>query len=184
MMAEVYNAVKGEDYVMALGRSYRLAPGIWEFTQPRQYCGEGGGGGLGYGPAGAVGVALALKDTGKLPVACLGDGDFLMTCTALWTAVHYKLPLLVVLRNNRSYYNDEEHQQLIAEVRQRPMENAWIGMKTIDPPVDIATVARGFGCYAEGPVEDPDALQPTLARAVEQVRQGNVAVVDVIVKPR
>jgi acetolactate synthase-1/2/3 large subunit len=184
MMAEVYNAVKNEDWVLALGRSYRLAPGIWEFTQPRQYCGEGGGGGLGYGTGGAVGVALAHKDTGKLPVAMIGDGDFMMACTALWTAVHYKQPLLVLIRNNRSYYNDEEHQQLIAEVRQRPMENAWIGMKTIDPAVDLATVARGFGCWAEGPVEDPNALGPALQRAVDQVRQGNVAFLDVIVKPR
>jgi thiamine pyrophosphate-dependent acetolactate synthase large subunit-like protein len=184
MMAEVYNAVKDEDWVLALGRSYRLAPGIWEFTQSRQYCGEGGGGGLGYGPGGAVGVALAHKDTGKLPVAMIGDGDFMMTCTALWTAVHYKLPLLVLIRNNRSYYNDEEHQQLIAEVRQRPMENAWIGMKTIDPAVDLATVARGFGCWAEGPIEGPDALAPAIKRAVDQVRQGNVAFLDVIVKPR
>ncbi len=181
---ELYNAVKSEDFVLALGRASRLAPGTWEFTKARQYCGDSGGGGLGYGTPAAVGAALALKDTGKLAVAALGDGDFMMACTALWTAVHYKLPLLIVLRNNRSYYNDEEHQQLIAEVRQRPEENAWIGMKTIEPPVDIATVARGFGCYAEGPVDDPAALQATLARAVEQVRQGNVAVVDVVVKPR
>jgi acetolactate synthase I/II/III large subunit len=184
MMGEVYDAVKNEDWVLALGRSYRLAPGIWQFDQPRQYCGEGGGGGLGYGPGGAVGVALAHKDTGKLPIAMIGDGDFLMAPQALWTAVHYKLPLLCFIRNNHSYYNDEEHQQLIAQVRNRPEENAWIGMRMDDPNPDFATLARSFGCWAEGPVTDPDQLRPAIDRALDQVRQGNVALVDVIVKPR
>jgi acetolactate synthase-1/2/3 large subunit len=184
LMAEVYHAVQGEDWVLALGRPGRLAPGIWEFTQPRQYCGDSGGGGLGYGPGAAVGVALACKDTGQLPVAIIGDGDFMMAPQALWTAAHYQLPLLVVIRNNRSYYNDEEHQLRVAEVRSRPVENAWIGMRTTDPPPDMASIARGMGCWAEGPIADPDALGPALARAVEQVRRGQVALVDAICAPR
>jgi acetolactate synthase-1/2/3 large subunit len=184
LTTELQNAVKNEDWALAIGRSYRLAPGIWEFNEPRQYCGESGGGGLGYGPGGAVGVALAMKDTGKMAVAMIGDGDFLMDASALWTAAHYKLPLLVVVRNNRSYYNDEEHQQLIAEVRNRPAENAWIGMRMFDPPPDFATIARGHGCWAEGPIENPEDLGPALQRAVEQVRQGNVALVDAIVQAR
>ncbi|HZU07587.1 MAG TPA: thiamine pyrophosphate-dependent enzyme [Chloroflexota bacterium] len=184
LMAEVYNAIKEEDWVLAVGRAGRLAPGIWEFREPRQHCGDSGGGGLGYAPGGAVGVALGLKGTGKLPVAIIGDGDFLMAPTALWTAVHYELPLLVVIRNNRSYYNDEEHQQLIAQVRNRPMENAWIGMRMTAPPPDMATIARGLGCWAAGPIEDPDALRPALERAVAEVRQGAVALVDVVCQPR
>jgi len=181
---EVYNAIKDEDWVLALGRPGRMAPGIWEFNELRQFCGDSGGGGLGYAPGAAVGVALAHRDTGKMVVAIDGDGDFLMAPQALWTAVHYKLPLLMIIRNNRSYYNDEEHQQLIAQVRQRPEENAWIGMRMGDPPPDMATIARGFGCWAEGPIENPDDMGPALQRAVEQVRQGNVALVDVICKPR
>jgi thiamine pyrophosphate-dependent acetolactate synthase large subunit-like protein len=181
---EVYNAVKNEDWVLATGRPGRMAPGIWEFNNLRQFCGDSGGGGLGYGPGASVGVALGHRDTGKMVVAIDGDGDFLMAPQALWTAVHYKLPMLFIIRNNRSYYNDEEHQQLIAQVRQRPEENAWIGMRMGDPEPDMATICRGFGCWSEGPVEDPDALKPALDRAVEQVRQGAVAVVDVICKPR
>jgi acetolactate synthase-1/2/3 large subunit len=186
LSAEVYEAVKGEDWVLAVARGIPIGPatGLWDVREPRQYCGQNGGGGVGYGPGAAVGVALACRDTGKLPVAVTGDGDFLMTCTALWTAVHYKLPLLMVVRNNRSYYNDEEHQLLIARVRNRPEENAWIGMRTEDPPPDMATVARGFGCWAEGPIDDPAALGPALQRAVAQVRAGHVAVLDVICKPR
>lgn len=184
VMGAVYDAVKDEDWVMAIGKPARISPGLWEFSKPRQYCGDSGGGGLGYGPGAAVGAALACKETGQLPVAIIGDGDFMMAPTALWTAAHYKLPLLVVVRNNRSYYNDEEHQMRVAEVRDRPPENAWIGMRTMDPPPDMAMLTRGLGCWSEGPVEDPAELGPALARAVEQVRQGNVAVVDAICSPR
>jgi acetolactate synthase-1/2/3 large subunit len=184
VFGEIYNAVKNDDWVLATGRPSRMAPGIWDFKNFGQFCGDSGGGGLGYGPGAAVGVALAHRDSGKLVVAIDGDGDFLMAPTALWTAARYKLPMLFIVRNNRSYYNDEEHQQLIAQVRQRPEENAWIGMRMGEPEPDMATLAKSFGCYAEGPVEDPNEMKGALERATEQVRQGNVALVDLICKPR
>jgi hypothetical protein len=88
-----------------------------------------------------------------------------------------------VIRNNRSYYNDEIQQQTMARRRQRPMENAWIGMRMFDPAPDLAGMARCLGAYGEGPIEEPDALGPALQRAAEQVRQGHVAVVDVVCSP-
>jgi thiamine pyrophosphate-dependent acetolactate synthase large subunit-like protein len=185
LTSEVYRAVQDEEWLLTYyGRSSRLPPNIWPFREGRPHLGDGGGGGLGYSLGAAVGAALGLKGSGRLPVALIGDGEFLMAPTALWTAAHYRLPLLVVVRNNRSYYNDEEHQQTIADARGRPPENAWIGMRMADPPPDLATLARGFGCWAEGPIEEPDALPAVLARAVEQVRAGGVAVVDVVTAAR
>ncbi len=73
----------------------------WPFSHPLDYVGSDGGGGVGGGPGISVGAALALKGSGRLPVAICGDGDFLMGVTAVWTAVHYKIPLLFVLANNR-----------------------------------------------------------------------------------
>ncbi len=180
--SEVYGAVRNDDWVLALGRPVRT-PGIWDFTQPRQFGGDSGGAGVGYGPGGAVGAALGLRGTGKLPVAIIGDGDYLMTPTAVWTAVHYRLPLLLVINNNRSYYNDEYQQQVMATQRQRPYENAWIGMRMFDPPPDLSGMARCLGAHGEGPIEDPDALAPALARAAEHVRRGGVAVVDAVCSP-
>src|SRR5207237_9561213 len=76
----------------------------WEVGHPLDTLGGDGGGGIGGGPGMAVGAALALRGStqgaGRLPIAVLGDGDFLMGCTALWTAVHYRIPLLVVVSNN------------------------------------------------------------------------------------
>ena len=91
-----------------------------EARHPLDYLGYDGGAGIGSGPGMAVGAALALEGTGRLPVAVLGDGDFLMGGTALWTAARYRLPLLIVVANNSGYYNDVVHQERVARHRQRP----------------------------------------------------------------
>ena len=58
-------------------------------------------GGLGYSLPGAVGVALGRPGT---RVACLiGDGSFLYSPQALWTAVQHRLPVAVVVLNNGGY---------------------------------------------------------------------------------
>jgi thiamine pyrophosphate-dependent acetolactate synthase large subunit-like protein len=161
------------------------ADGLWEFRHPLDYLGTDGGGGIGSGPGMSVGAALALRDSGssRLPVAVLGDGDFLMGVTALWTAVRNNVPLLVIVANNRSFFNDELHQERVARQRGRPPENRWIGQAIRDPDIDLATMARGQGCTGVGPVEDPRKLVPGLREAVAAVRAGKVCVVDVRVAP-
>ncbi|MGC2522536.1 MAG: thiamine pyrophosphate-dependent enzyme, partial [Stellaceae bacterium] len=154
---------------------------MWDFRHPLDFLGTDGGGGIGSGPGMAVGAALALRDTGsgRLPIAILGDGDFLMGVTALWTAVHNHVPLLVVIANNRSFFNDELHQERVARERGRPVENRWIGQSIRDPDIDLASMARGQGCVGIGPVEDPKHLVAAIAEAVAAVRAGKVCVVDV-----
>src|SRR5437870_5436574 len=77
------------------------------FTHPLDYLGGNGGGGVGAGPGMTVGAALALKGSGRVPIGLVGDGDYLMGVTALWTATHYQIPCLLVVCNNRSFYNDD-----------------------------------------------------------------------------
>jgi thiamine pyrophosphate-dependent acetolactate synthase large subunit-like protein len=124
-----------------------------------------------------------LRGTGRLPIAICGDGDFLMGATALWTAVHYRLPLLVVVMNNRSFFNDEMHQHRIAEVRGRPVENRWIGQRIADPVPDISTLARAQGAEGYGPVCDLDELETAARDAVARARDGGVVVLDVWTGP-
>ncbi len=95
-----------------------------------------------------------LKGSGRLPVAILGDGDYLMGVTALWTAAHYRIPLLVVIANNRSFFNDELHQERVARMRHRPVENRWIGQRISDPDIDLAAMASAQGAQGFGPVQD------------------------------
>jgi thiamine pyrophosphate-dependent acetolactate synthase large subunit-like protein len=114
----------------------------------------------------------------------LGDGDFLMTSNALWTAARYSIPLLIMVFNNRSYYNDEEHQERMAVRRERPVDNKGIGVDLKDPAPDLAAMARALSVEGFGPITEPDQLGPTLDRAIEIVRSGQPAVIDVVTQPR
>ena len=156
---------------------------LWHFRHPLDFLGSDGGGGIGGGPGIAVGAALALRDTERLPVCIGGDGDFLMGATAIWTAVHYRIPLLYIVANNQSFFNDEVHQERVARMRGRPVENKWIGMRMEDPEVDIAGIAAAQGAAGFGPVKSADELADVLARAIAHVEEGGVAVVDVRVEP-
>jgi thiamine pyrophosphate-dependent acetolactate synthase large subunit-like protein len=155
----------------------------WAFNHPLDYLGSDGGGGVGGGPGISVGAALALKGSGRLPVAVCGDGDFLMGVTALWTAAHYHIPLLIVVANNRSFFNDELHQERVARMRNRPIENRWVGQRISEPDIDLASMARAQGAQGFGPVTAIADLVPTFAKAISAVEAGAIAVVDVRVEP-
>jgi thiamine pyrophosphate-dependent acetolactate synthase large subunit-like protein len=142
-----------------------------------------GGAGIGSGPGMTVGAALALEGSGRLLVAVLGDGDFLMGGTALWTAAHYRLPLLIVVANNSSYHNDVVHQERMAGQRRRPARNAWIGQAISDPGPDLPAFARSLGFHAADQVRDRSALPAALGEAVTAARSGHCVLVDVRVRP-
>ena len=103
------------------------------FATPLDFLGKDGGGAVGTGPGHTIGAALALKDSGRLTIGVIGDGDYLMGVNALWTAANLKLPMMMVVANNRSYFNDEVHQESMARQRNRPVENKGIGQKLDNP---------------------------------------------------
>jgi thiamine pyrophosphate-dependent acetolactate synthase large subunit-like protein len=158
---------------------------IWPFSHPLDYLGRCGGGGLGSTLSITIGAAIALRDQGKqrLPIVVVGDGDFLFGATALWTAAHYRVPGLCVVLNNRSYFNDEAHQERVAVERGRPVENRWIGLRIADPEVDLAKLASSQGVVGLGPVTKSEDLLPVFKQAVAAVEQGRFVVIDVRVEP-
>jgi len=156
---------------------------IWPLRGPLSYLGKDGGGGLGSGPGLSVGSALALAGMERYAVAVLGDGDFCMGATAIWTAVKHRIPLLVLIDNNRSYFNDELHQENVAKTRGRDTRNRWIGLRMEDPAPDIATLARGQGATGIGPVRGVAEMRAALEQGVGVLKQGGVAVIDFYVDP-
>jgi thiamine pyrophosphate-dependent acetolactate synthase large subunit-like protein len=155
----------------------------WPVEGPLDALGYDGGAGVGSGPGMAVGAALALRGTGRLPVAVLGDGDVLMGGTALWTAAKHDIPLLVVVANNASFHNDEVHQRTVAQTRGRAVENATVGVALDEPTADLATFARSLGLTGIGPITDAHELPAALGLAVRSVREGARVLVDVRVAP-
>ncbi|HEY1930686.1 MAG TPA: thiamine pyrophosphate-binding protein [Acetobacteraceae bacterium] len=182
-MAQTLRHALGSRPTSLLHVSLSWNASAWPLRGPLDYIGGDGGGGIGGGPGIAVGAALALRGSGRIPVAVCGDGDFLMGVTALWTAVHYGIPLLIVVANNRSFFNDELHQERVARARNRPVENRWIGQRIDDPDIDLAQMAQAQGAAGFGPVVRDDELAEVFGEAIRAVERGAVAVVDVRVAP-
>jgi thiamine pyrophosphate-dependent acetolactate synthase large subunit-like protein len=152
--------------------------GIWPFDGPLSYLGSDGGAGVGSGPGMAVGSALAARGTGRPVVAVLGDGDVVMAPQAIWTAVHSQIPLLLVVANNQSFFNDEVHQAAIAKSRGRDERNCWIGQRMTDPAIDYAKLARALGAAGFGPATDERSLARALRSGVACLDRGGIALVD------
>jgi thiamine pyrophosphate-dependent acetolactate synthase large subunit-like protein len=182
-IARSLGSILGERRVSLLRVPLGWSNNYYDFTGPLDYLGYDGGAGIGSGPGMTVGAALALRDSGYLPIAILGDGDYLMGVTALWTAAKYRIPFLVIVANNQSFYNDEVHQENVARQRGRLPENKWIGQKIIEPAIDLAAMARGQGVEGVGPVSRIGDMPEALERAIRTVEAGAACVVDVVVKP-
>jgi thiamine pyrophosphate-dependent acetolactate synthase large subunit-like protein len=156
---------------------------IWPFNSGLTYLGKDGGGGLGSGPGLSVGSALALNDMGRYAVSVLGDGDFCMGATAIWTAVRHRIPLLILIDNNRSYFNDELHQDNVARRRGREPANRWIGLRMEDPLPNIAKMAEAQGATGIGPIAKSSDVRAAIEKGVSILKQGGVCVIDFHVDP-
>ena len=187
MFAELWEVVKDKDWAN-VGGGGAPVPGIpgrlWNVDKHYQTLGGGGAAAVGSNLPIAVGAALAHRKQGRLCFSIQPDGDLMYAPGALWTAAHHRIPLLMVMNNNRAYHQEVMHLQRMANRHQRGITNAGIGTKIEDPNIDYAAVARGMGVYGEGPISDPKDLGPALRRAVARVERGETALVDVVTQPR
>lgn len=180
---EVWDVVRGYDWVLAANTAGEWALRTWDFDAPYRYPGRQLGTATQIGMA--LGIALAHKGSGRLVVDLQPDGDLMYDAGALWVGSYYHLPLLVVMVNNRAYYNDWAHQEVIARHRGTDVGRAYVGMEIDNPAPDFAGLARSFGWYAEGPVTEPGAARDAVKRAAEHVAAtGDPALVDVVTRRR
>jgi thiamine pyrophosphate-dependent acetolactate synthase large subunit-like protein len=182
-IAHALKAALGDDDFCFVRIGGGWPDGVIKFRGPLDYMGTDGGGGIGSGPGMTVGGALALRDSARIAISILGDGDFSMGMNALWTAAHYSLPMLIIVANNRSYFNDEMHQDRVARIRGREPANRWIGQRITDPELDIVGIAESQGLKGMGPVETLDDLHKVVAEGLDLVRAGAAVVIDARVTP-
>lgn len=186
LSAELWAQIKNDDWSLVSDVPFvsRWPLRLWNFDQHYQYIGGSGGAGVGYGAPAAVGAALANRKRGRLSVSIQNDGDLMYAPAVLWTAAHHKIPLLSVMHNNRAYHQELMHVQRMANRHNRGIDRAVIGTTLEDPNIDYSKIAQGLGVHAEGPITDSKDLGPALKRAVEIVRRGEPALVDVVTQPR
>ena len=182
LASEVWEQIKNEDWVLSAGTLEDWTRKLWDFDQPWRHAGKSLGTATQFGIS--LGVALAHRDHGRLVVDMQPDGDLMFDAGALWVAAKHKIPMLVVMYNNRAYFNDWEHQIRMAKQRGTPVDRAYIGMDLDDPAPDFASMARAMGWYAEGPIDQPGDIAAALQRAIKEVKAGRPALLDTICQKR
>ncbi|EDM47932.1 thiamine pyrophosphate-binding protein [Marinobacter algicola] len=178
LASEVWDVIQDEDWVCATGTLRNWARKIWDFDKPYRHAGKSLGTATQIGMS--IGVGLAYKNTDKVVVALQPDGDLMFDAGALWTAAKHEIPLLIIMFNNRAYYNDWEHQVRMAKQRGTDESKAHIGMDLFGPDPDFGTIAQGMGCYGEGPITKPEEVAPAIRRALAEVKKGRPALVDIV----
>jgi acetolactate synthase I/II/III large subunit len=186
MAAELWNQVKDEDWSLVSDLTFVSNwPGrLWEFSKPYHFIGGHGAYGVGYGAPAAVGAALANKKHGRLSVNIQCDGDLNYAPGVLWTAAHHRIPLLSIMHNNRAYHQELMYVEDMAARARRGVEQAHIGTAITDPNIDYAVMAKAYGMYSEGPIDNPNDLGPAIKRAIEVVKKGEPAMIDLVTQPR
>jgi thiamine pyrophosphate-dependent acetolactate synthase large subunit-like protein len=186
LYTELWAQIKDQDWSLASDAAHSSGwpLRLWNFDKHYQYIGGSGGAGIGYGAPAAVGAALANRKHGRLTVNVQNDGDLMYAPGILWTAAHHRIPLLSLMHNNRAYHMEMMHLQRMANRHQRGIDRTGIGVTLDDPNIDYAMIARGMGVHAEGPIADPKDLGPAIGRALDVVRRGEPALIDVVTQPR
>jgi thiamine pyrophosphate-dependent acetolactate synthase large subunit-like protein len=183
LASEIWGVIKSEDWVLTANTLEDWTLRLWDVDSPKRHPGRSFGTATQIGVS--LGVGLAYRGTDTVVVDIQPDGDLMYDPGALWTAANSRIPLLVVMYNNRAYYNDFEHQIRVARHRGTPVENARVGQEIDDPAPDFAALAKSLGWYAEGPILDPDAAGPAIKRALAYVKENRMpALVDTIVRRR
>jgi thiamine pyrophosphate-dependent acetolactate synthase large subunit-like protein len=184
LAAEMWNVIKNEKWALPVSDRIPWARRLWPVTEHYQMLGGNGAAGVGGHAPIALGAALANKDKGIFTVAFQPDGDLMYAPGVLWTAAHHKIPILMLMHNNRCYHQEIMHIQRMAAIHNRPIHTAHIGTEISNPDIDFAKLAQGMGVWAEGPITDPSKIAPALKRAVAEVKNGRPALVDVVCQGR
>lgn len=186
MAAELWNQIRHEDWSLVSETVFVSNwPGrLWDFDKHYQYIGGQGAYGIGYGAPAAVGAALANKKHGRLSVNIKCDGDLNYAPGVLWTAAHHRIPLLTIMHNNRAYHQEMMYLQDMANRAQRRPDQAQIGTAITNPNIDYALMAKAYGMYSAGPIDNPQDLGPAIKAAIEVVKRGEPALIDVVTQPR
>ena len=186
LSAELWAQIKDTDWALVSPIEFvsRWPMRLWSFDKPYQFIGGAGGAGVGYGAPAAVGAALAHKKHGRVVVNIQADGDLMYAPGVLWTAAHHRIPLLSVMHNNRAYHQEVMHIQRMANRHRRGVTSANIGTTIENPAIDFAGLARSLGVHAEGPISDPKEVGGAIKRALDVVKRGEPALVDVVSQPR
>ncbi len=135
----IYHLTKGEAIITTgVGQHQMWAAQFCKTHHPRHWISSGGAGTMGFGLPSAIGAQFGKP--GKTVVLVDGDGGFQMTCFELSTAAIHKLPIKMVVINNKYLGMVRQWQQLF-------YDNKLSGVDLEGNP-DFVTLAEAYGIKA------------------------------------
>jgi len=157
VVEKLYELTKGEAIITTeVGQNQIWAAQYYPFDRPNTFITSGGLGCMGFGFPAAIGAQRAYPD--KLVVDIAGDGSIQMNIQELATAVHYNLPVKVVILNNRYLGMVRQWQELFYEKRYASTD--------LEQGPDFVQLAKAYGALglkATKPEEVELVLQTALS---------------------
>jgi acetolactate synthase-1/2/3 large subunit len=157
VIEELYRLTRGKAVVATdVGQHQMWAAQFYRVDHRFHWITSGGAGSMGFGFPAAIGAQLARPDA--LVAAIVGDGGFQMTMSELSTAVNEKLPLKIILLNNRYLGMVRQWQNLF-------YRNRLSGVDLKGNP-DFVRLAESYGCKALR-IEKSSQVREVLQQALD-----------------
>ena len=159
IIEQIYEVTKGEAIIVTeVGQNQMWAAQHFNYTKPRSFISSGGLGTMGYGFPAAIGAKVGCPDSIVFDIA--GDGSFQMNIQELATAVHYNIPVIVVILNNGYLGMVRQWQEIFYDRR--------YSFTDITGP-DFVKVAEAYGAMGIR-VTDDKGVKPALKKAIAAKR--------------
>ena len=115
LVSELWDAVKNKNWLLAVRNQSSFPEGIWEFAGAGQYLGpqRRRRRRLRAGRGGRRGDREPQRRSTSAS-RCSATATYVMSASAIWSAVHYRAPMLAIINNNTTWGNDEKHQIEVA----------------------------------------------------------------------
>ena len=174
-LATCINEVKADNAIIV--NELGLPVSQLNLTQPNSYIGSSLAGGLGAGIGQALGAKLGAPD--REVIAAVGDGSYMFgnPLPAAFVGRAENLPTLTIVSNNRTWMAvrratlDVYPDGKAAKANKMPLTE-------LNPSPDFEKVVESCGGFG-AKVDTPDDLLPALRRALDAVRSGTPAVLNV-----
>jgi acetolactate synthase-1/2/3 large subunit len=159
VVEKLFELTKGEAIITTeVGQNQMWAAQYYHFDRPNNFITSGGLGCMGFGLPAAIGAQVAHPDRTVVDIA--GDGSIQMNIQEMATAVQYKLPVKIVILNNRFLGMVRQWQELFYGKR--------YAATCMDCAPDFVKLAEAYGAAglrAEKPTEVEAVLAEGLAIA-------------------
>lgn len=157
VIEKLYEVTNGDTIITTeVGQNQIWASQYYKYVKPRTFISSGGLGTMGYGTGACIGAQIGVPEKRVINIA--GDGSFRMNCNELATAVHYDVPIIVVILNNGTLGMVRQWQTMFYEGRH--------SQTTLDRGPDFVKLADAYGAKGYR-ITKKEEVEDVLRKALE-----------------